>query len=243
VTLPALAVVPLTRVSRLPYHWRGDRYDLTALSGQAATFSRAATATPADVNGTTRTVVHSQPAWQHEDWDGDATRDTPCLLMGTSDKCYWSMLAPPEAGTWSVEFVERGTLATASDAIAYIGNAGNTGARLWIDSTGTFYRVRHHNGTAEVTSTISSGAPTAGQRVIIRVVLASTGSVQIFQSINGAAETSGSASATNALATAWSDTRLYLGTTGDTNAGSTAFVRARMYLGGTLTAAQMLETW
>lgn len=240
-TLPPLLASRLTRASRLPFHWRGDRFSLTALSGQAATFSRAATETPADFNGTTRTIVHSAPAWQHEDWDGDSTRDTPALLLGGSNKVYWSLPLLPGAVTVYVEFVERGAVAVASAAVAYVGNAGNTGARLWIDSTGTYYRVRHHNGTSEVTATLAA-APTTGQRVALRATLASDGKVQLHQSINGAAESSTSASSALTLATAWSDTRLYLGTTGDTNAGANAVLRCRVAR-GSQTATQMQQAW
>lgn len=240
-TLPPLLANRLTRASRLPFHWRGDRFSLTALSGQAGTFSRAATATPADYYGTTRTIVHSAAPWQHEDWDGDSTRDTPTLLMGGSNKLYWSLPLLPTAVTLYVEFVERGAVAVASAAVAYVGNAGNTGARLWIDSTGTYYRVRHHNGTSEVTATLAA-APSAGNRVALRATLASDGKVQLHQSINGAAESSTSASSALTLAAAWSDTRLYLATTGDTNAGANAFLRVRLAR-GTQTAATMQQDW
>jgi|GEM_PF-7126122 len=240
-TLPPLLAPRLTRASRLPFHWRGDRFSLTALSGQAATFSRAATATPADFNGTNRTIVHSAPAWQHEDWDGDSTRDMPTLLMGGSNKVYWSFPMTPQAMTLYVEFVERGAVGVASAAVAYIGNAGNTGARLWIDSTNTYYRVRHHNGTSEVSATLAA-APSAGNRVALRATLASDGKVQLHQSINGAAESSTSASSALTLPTAWADTRLYLGTTGDTNAGVNAFVRVRVAQGN-LSAAVMQGDW
>lgn len=240
-TLPPLIAGRLTRASRLPFHWRGERFSLTALSGQAGTLTRTTTATPADFNGTTRTVVHSQPSWQHEDWDGDSTRETPTLLLGANDKLVYSFLMPPQALTLYVEFVERGAISVASDAIVYLGNAGNTGARLWIDSTGTYYRLRHHNGSTEVTVTLAA-APTAGQRVALRGILASDGKITLHQSINGAAESSTSASAANTLASAWSDTKLYVGSTGDTNPGSTAFVRVRIARGN-LTAAQMQAEW
>lgn len=231
-----------SRLSRLLFHWRGDRFELTTLTGQAATFSRAATASPVDDAGVARTVVQHQPAWEAVDWDGDAVRDRPALLLGASDRLYWNHLALPQALTIFVEFVEAGTRTTASAAIAYLGNAGNTGARLWVDSTGSFYRVRHHNGTSEVTSTIGSGQPTAGQRVRLRATLDASGRVQIFQSINGATETSGTLSGTLSLASAWSDTRCYLNSTGDTNNGVVKAVTVRL-APGALTASQIQRAW
>lgn len=238
------------RRSRALFHWRGDRFELDAISrvkitggGEVgAVFSRAATAAPADSAGTTRTVVQHQPAWEIVDWDGDATRDTPAIFLGASDSLSINHGVLPQASTLYLEFVENGTRTIASAAVFYIGNAGNTGARFWIDTTGSFYRVRHHNGSTEVTSTISSGAPTAGQRVAIRATLGSDGKVQIFQSINGAAETSGTLSGTNTLASAWSGTNIYLGSTGSTNKGNAKIVRVRMQA-GSLTAVQMQEVW
>lgn len=240
-TLPALFSGRTSRVSRLPFHWRGDRASLTALGGQTATLARAVTAAPVDYNGVSRTVPRDRPAWQHEDWDGDATRDTLACLFGTSDTCYWTVPILPAAMTLYLEFVQVGSMPAASASVCYLGNSGNTGARFWIDSTGSFYRVQHHNGTAAVTSTLAA-APASGNRVAIRATLDSSGRVQIFQSINGAAETNGSLSGTNTLAAAWSDTRIYANSTGATNAAAVSWVRVRLAYGG-LTAAQMGVAW
>jgi len=244
---PAFNTTRLTRHSRLAFHWRGERFDLQALSRSPnqtpVTLTRAATASPVDVNGNTRQANHYQPAWDIVDWDGDATRETPALRLGANDTLYHEYFAYQQALTLYVEFVENGTLGIASAAVIYLGNAGNTGARLWIDATGTFYRVRYHNGTTEVTSTLGTG-PTTGQRVRLRATLASTGAVQIHQSINGAAETSASASGTNAIPSnaTWSANQLYFNSTGDTNKGANLFVRVRLHH-GTWTAAQMQEAW
>lgn len=238
-------------VSRLAAHWRGDDFSLVDLAGfttgtyntpgTQGTFSRTGTAGPKDVNGNSRTVRDVQPAWEMVDWDGDAVRETPALLMGSGDKLFHSFASPPKAMTLYIEFVENGAVAIASAAICYVGNAGNTGARFWIDSTGTYYRVRHDNGSTAVTATLAA-APTSGQRVALRALLNSNGSVQLHQSINGAAESSTSASGSNTLASDWSYPRIYLGTTGDTNPGNTLFVRRRIAL-GIKTAAQMQVTW
>ena len=240
-TLPAIFATRPPRTSRIAFHWRGDRFAQTALGGQPATWGRTTTATPLDVNGVARTVNHSQVAWEQVDFDGDAVRETPAWLLGANDSLYFAFYPLPQAMTVYVEFVEKGTISGASDAVIYFGNDGNTGARLWFDSTGTFYRLRHHNGTTEVTSTLAA-APSVGNRVALRGVLDSSGRVQIHQSINGAAETSASQSGTNSLAAAWSDTRLYANSTGATNQGATALVRCRVAF-GSKTAAQMGVTW
>jgi hypothetical protein len=127
----------------------------------------------------------------------------------------------PQAMTLYLKFVERGTITVPSAAALYVGNAGNTGARLWIDSTGTAYRLNHHNGTTLVQVTLATG-PTIGDSVELRAVLNVDGSIQLGQSINSAAETTTATSAVNALATAWSDTLCYLNTTGTTNPGAIA---------------------
>ena len=241
-TLPIYPVpsgLPTRLVSRLAFHWRGEWFSAEAVGGETATFAR--NATSKDSNGNTRQLNRECLAWEIVDWDGDSVRETPGLLLGASDKIYWSFQRKPTALTVYLEFVENGTKGSANAALFYIGNAGNSGARLWIDSTGSVYRVRHHNGSAEVTSTLGAG-PSNGDRDAIRVTLGSDGKVQIFQSINGAAETSGSLSAANTLASAWSDTRLYLGTTGDTNPGNMVAVRCRVALGAR-TAAQLVEAW
>lgn len=240
-TLPALFSNRTSRVSRLPFHWRGDRAQLTALSGQAATMARAVTAAPVDYNAVARTVPRDRPAWQHEDWDGDATRETLALLLGTSDTIYWPVPVLPAAMTVYLEFIQVGAIPAVSTTIWYLGNSGNTGARLWIDSSGSFWRARHHNGTTEVTATLAA-APASGNRVALRVQLASTGTIQIWQSINGAAETTPGASGTNTLAAAWSDTRLYGNSTGATNNAAVSLVRSRLAYGA-LTAAQMQVAW
>lgn len=238
---PAIVSLRTTGVSRLPFHWRGDRFSLTAMGGQAATHTRATTAAPVDYAAVARTVVHSQPAWQLEDWDGDATRERAALLLGTSDVLYWPVPVLPAEMTIYLEFVQVGAVPGVGGTIWYLGNAGNTGARLWVDSSGTYWRVRHHNGTTEVTSTLTA-APASGNRVALRVTLSATGVVQIHQSINGAAETSATASGTNTLAAAWSDTRLYASSTGSTNAAALSLVRSRLAYGA-MTAAQMQVSW
>jgi hypothetical protein len=241
VTLPTALVLAPTRRSRIAFHWRGDRFALNALGGQIATFARATTAAPLDVNGVARTVNHSQPAWEIIDWDGDAVRDTPALLLGTSDSVFYPFDPLPQALTWYLEFVEKGAISVASASVGYIGNAGNTGARLWVDSTGTFYRARHHNGTSEVTSTLAA-APVSGNRVALRVTLDSSGRIQIAQSINQAAESTATQSGTNTLAAAWSGAFLYSNSTGSTNKAALALTRSRIAF-GTKTAAQMGALW
>ena len=85
---------------------------------------------------------------------------------------------------------------------------------------GTRFTVHRTSGAASLTGTHSSAAGTvtsaAAATVAIndllewRAVLAADGSIQQFASVNGAAETSGSASAANALDAAWAAQTLHL---------------------------------
>lgn len=158
-----------------------------------------------------------------------AATTTPAVTR-SADSFYVPFPYTPQAMTIYLKFVERGTITIASAAQAYVGNAGNTGARLWIDSTGTYYRVRHHNGSSEVTATLAA-APAIGDVVELRAVLSATGTVLIGQSIGGATETVTSASSALALATAFGDTRLYLNSTGTSNQGATAILAYRVMRG------------
>jgi hypothetical protein len=243
---PSRALLPRRRVSRLPFHWSAADFELEAISrgpnDTGATFSRATTASPLDINGQSRTVVYAQPAWEMVDWDNDGSRERPTLLLGASDKLFYTYSLRPTALTIYVEFVENGTLGIASAAILYVGGAGNTGPRLWIDSTGTQYRVRHNNGISEVDSTLTGAAPVNGDRVVLRATLKAGGNVQINQSRNGGAETSATESAALAPDTAWGAPSLYLGTTGDTNPGNVKLALAKIDFGAR-TATQMREAW
>jgi len=203
--------------------------------------ARATTAAPVDYNAVARTVPRDRPAWQHEDWDGDATRDTLALLLGTSDLLYWPVPVLPAAMTGYLEFVQVGAVPAASSCIWYLGNSGNTGARFWIDSSGTYWRLNHHNGTSSVTSTLAA-APASGNRVALRFTITSAGVIQLHQSVNGAAESSATASGSLALASAWGDTRLYGNSTGATNGAAVSIIRSRLAY-GSLTAAEMQAAW
>lgn len=203
-----LPAAPLELRSRCLVHWRAHDLSLNAdLTGLAGVLTRAATGTAVDSAGTSYTAVNAQPRWEWRDLDSDSVREAVGLLMGTGDRVVFSqggaaLALRPMAMSGLLEFVETGGAAIGSSALQYLGNDGVTGARLVIDSTGTFYRLRHHNGTTEVTVTLAV-APTSGQRVRLRWQLYSDGSVQLWQSINGAAETATVRSSANTLAASW----------------------------------------
>jgi hypothetical protein len=99
-------------------------------------------------------------------------------------------------------------------------------------------QLQHHNGTALVTAQAAI-APTFGQRVEGRHVLQADGSVLVGASINGGAETVTGASAANALAAAWHDTTLTIGS-GNGQLGYFA-LRTMRIAAGVQTLAYMRE--
>lgn len=206
-------------VSRCVAHWRGEDLSFDLVSGQVGTFSRAATASVVDTNGTTFTAAQQMAAWEPRDWLGGGTRTHMGLLMGATDRLSWDAAWRPRALSFYHEFMQVGGIALNNVALWSICNDAATGARLVLDSNGTFYRLRHHNGTAEVTVTLAV-APTSGQKVVMRGILYADGSVQLWQAINFAAEsaTGRSAAPSGGLATAWaSGARTRLGSLGTTN--------------------------
>ena len=226
-TMPLLGFRrPSGRALGHPLVWMGRELTIDALTGQVGTLTRAATAAPTDSYAVARTVVHSQPAWQT-----NTTHSRTGLLLGTNANLAWALPVLPQAMSGMVEFIENGTISTANAGVWYLGNDGATGARLYLDSTGTQYRLTHNNGSSSVTATMTGTAPTTGQRVRLRWWLYSDGKVYLRQSINGAAETGPAASGTLALASAWAGTTCRLNSLGTANLGNTVALGAVVMLG------------
>ncbi|GAB1340877.1 hypothetical protein [Gemmatimonas sp.] len=233
-----LPAAPLELRSRLLAHWRAHDLTLHAeLTGLTGVLTRAATGTATDSNGTTYTAVNAQPRWDWRDLDGDSVREAVGLLMGTGDRLVWSdggtaLSLIPKAMAFSLEFVETGGVTTSSAANLYLGNNGVTGARFFLDATGTYYRLRHHNGTSEVTVTLAV-APTAGQLVRLRGQLYADGSVQLWQQINGGVETATARSGANTLAATWGagSAFLRLNALGSGNASTACYLQLKLAAG------------
>lgn len=241
-TLPPLFGSTLTRRARSFLHWRADRFDVNALTGQTGTFTRAGTASALDFAGTSATIVHSAPAWQMEDWDGDSSRESVALLMGGSNRLWWPMIGSLGYDNFTVyvEFVERGAVGVAGAKVFYIGAADTYGAWFTVDSTGGAYRANVYNGV-DVERVTLSVAPSTGNRVALRATVETDCKVQLFQSINGATETSTTKSPALTFS-GFAGNRLYLGSAGDLEPGTNAFLRLRVSL-GLQTAAAMQATW
>lgn len=219
-----------TRAGRHPFLWVGrESLSIDALSGQTGTLTAGSTSTITDTSGGTVTSNYRQPPYSYL-----AGQTVTGLLLGSGKYLAWTVNILPQTMCWMVDFVENGGVAVASAGVLYLGNSGATGARIYIDSTGTYYRATYTDGSTTRTSTLAA-APTSGQRVRLRVQLSATGTIRIHQSINGAAETSASESAATTLPAAWTGTTLYLNAVGTANTGANIYLGA-VIMAGTQTA-------
>jgi hypothetical protein len=239
VTLPALGYRRTTdRAARHPLVWLPAlELALDALSGQVGTLTRAATAAPTDTYGIARTVVHSQPAWQYV-----AALGKTGLLLGVDASLAWALPLLPGAYGGAVHFVENGGAAIAGGGVLYLGNDAATGARIWIESSGTVYRLKYTDGTTTRTVTLGA-APVAGNEVWLRWGLTAAGVAQLWQSINGGGETTPGPAAALTLPAAWSGTTLRLNSVGSGSQGNNVYLGAAVLAGApTLSPLQTVLT-
>lgn len=111
----------------------------------------------------------------------------------------------PREMTVYLKFIERGTVNAGTAFL--IADAASASPALACFAPSGFYSAIHLNGTS-VTSTLTT-APAINDTVEIALRLFGDGSVQLAQSINGAAETTSTQSAALALASAWSGLLLW----------------------------------
>lgn len=222
---------PLALRSRTLFNFDPAYRSLNSLAGQVGSLARGATGTAVDSFGNSYTAVGVQPRWESRDTNSDSVRDSLGLLMGTADKLSWPSNLGVYAMAGRVAFAQVGAIAAAGSALFYLGNDAVTGARLFIASSGTGYQIVHHNGTAQVATTAAT-APTDGQLVVIRWQLNANGSVQMWQSINGAAETTTGATAANTPAAAWgSAAKIRLNSLGSGTAMTAWYLGAKIVYG------------
>lgn len=238
-TIPRLVPTfrrPLARRSRFILSWQARGLSLDADTGQPGTGSFAASANVVATDGTTVAGVAGMPRWQVLDLEaGIAGRESPSLWLGSPDTLSWSVSPALGGLTLALRFVQPASFPASGKGLLYLGNDGVSGARWYLDSTGTQYRVTHHNGSSSVTSTMTGTAPTSGQVVLLRATLATTGAVQIHQTRDANTEQSATASGTltvNALPTG---ARLRLNGIGTANTTSFGALRATLAPGTTWT--------
>lgn len=134
----------------------------------------------------------------------------------------------PQEMTVYAKFIERGTALTSSGAIVHIGGAAASDLAFQIrqDAATGRYEVLYDNGPTTVQSTLTGPPLTFGDVVELRAVLDvdedDNATVQIGQSINGGPEILSPVSAANALADAWQDQLIYIGSRGTSGQGFAA---------------------
>jgi hypothetical protein len=236
---------PLDLLSRCIFHARFGDCALLPLTGQVPTFTRAATASVVDSLGTAFTVGHSVPAFEPRDWLRTGVRTHHGLLLGTSDRLTYPAEFRPRVSSGWLAFMQLAAIPAANVALFSVTTDAATGARLVLDSSGTFWRFTHHNGSAGVTATLST-APAAGDSVLLYWTLYSDGSVQLWQSINFGVATATArtaAPASGALATTWgTGAKIRLGASGTGNYG-TLWVQSAKLVRGLPTYAQLARAF
>ncbi|MBY0490632.1 MAG: hypothetical protein K2R93_12390 [Gemmatimonadaceae bacterium] len=224
---------PLESVSRCLFHlavqsieWDPSTGAIIAESGHTGLLTRAATASPIDINATTYTAQYHQLAFEVRPFLNPGTRDTAMLLMGGSDVLPFAAQFLPTQLCGLAEFVET----TACGFRFSISNAAVSGASLVIDASGGVYRITHNNGSASVSASMGSGT-SAGDRIQLYWSLDSSGVVQLWQTKLGVGQTTSGASGapSGGLAAAWpASTNIYVNSNGTGTVGQMAFRRLKM---------------
>lgn len=235
---PQLAA-PLAPSSRCLFHldfsdpeWDADGRIL-ARTGHRGVFSRGASlASVSDSVGTTYTAVNSQLALEARDLEGQGTRHAVCARMGPDDRLVFDNPPPPQAMSFFFEFGETGALAIDDATLFAISNDAVTGGRFWVDTDGDYYRANYHNGTSSVSSILTAGQPTSGQRVRLFGYQLPGGQLRISQRIGSAAATDGDESGPITLLPWGAGAKVRINARGDTeNPGQAAYRRAKLVSG------------
>jgi hypothetical protein len=221
--------------------WERSTGKLVARSGHRGSWSRGTTLAGLNASVGTYTAANTVPGYDVKSVLGVSRL---LLTMGTSDTLTFPIGWAPQMLSGWLRFVETGARTTLNATLFSIAQDDPTaGVRFFLDTSGSFYRLTYHNGTTSVTATLASGAPTAGQTVDLRWQWAANGSVSLWQSINGAGETTASSGAL-ALPSAWSASSLLrLNRRGiSANPGQGSY-RACTVLPGLVAAAELMGAW
>jgi len=231
-TLPPLGLDvrdPLARRWRYPFVWRARELSLDARSGQTGTLVRAAAGNAFDSDAVALTLPYYLPRWTIATFSGE---DLVALRMGggVDESLKWALPLLPRSICLLLDFMENGALSGSLPLLSLTDDAASTPV-LSIISNGSAYVAQHHNGTTFVSSSLGAG-PSVNDRVRLRLTLSATGVVQLHQSLNGAGETSSTASSALALASAWAGTpTLYLNSNGLDTFGTVDAIGLALMLG------------
>ncbi len=191
----ALAPMPLEPASRCVVSWFAADLSIHPFrTGHVGRLTRGSTAAFVDQAGGSMTAVHAEPRWEPRDLDGDSLRESMGLLMGTSDHLVWQSVGGgigfrPGALAGEIRFIETGARTDSTATLFAICNDAVTGCRLFIHANGSYYVASWHDGTNGRSAVLSAGQPQPGDYVVLRWQWYPNGTIQIWQSINGGAET------------------------------------------------------
>lgn len=138
---------------------------------------------------------------------------TTAGVTRSTDVFHWDYVHPPQGKMVYLRFVERGTILISGARLLEIADASDNVPQTLLYFNGDAYAFYHHNGSGQVVS-VMNVVPAVGDVVELIGILKPTGTVQVIQSINGAAVQTSAETATLALASAWSGPRLYLNSAG-----------------------------
>lgn len=185
-------------------------------------FTRTGSVSYTDQEGTSRTAGTDVLPVDWLDRNGDGVYELPTALLSAAANCWATYLVRPQARTGYLRFIEAGAIATSGATVLYVGNAGGTGARFYLESDGTNYRAVYDDGASSVSSTVDAAAPQTGDDVELYWTQGADGRVRLMQRINQGQLMRGALSAALALPSAWGDARRYMNSKGS---GSGALVR------------------
>lgn len=151
---------------------------------------------------------------------------TTAAATRATDSCYWNFPPVPQAMMVYVRFVERGSILTGGVRVFQISSAADATPQAIIYNSGTYYTIYHHSGAGSVTQALAV-APAIGNTVELVGMFFADGSVELIQSVDGAAVTYTAQSGALAYAAAWSDKRLYVNSVGAASVGSNQFAEVK----------------
>lgn len=215
---------------------------LVARTGERASWSRgSASLTGVEAANGTYTATRSVMAFEPRVDAAGATRVG--LRQGTSDILTFPITFGPQDMSGALEFWELGARAVPNATLLAISNAGPTGWRFYLDSSGTHYRANWSDGSTTRSATLSVGQPSPGQFVTLSWTLLG-GVLTLQQAINANSPQSAGPAAALTPPDAWaSGTVLRIGRRGDTeNPAALTWTRCAIFA-GEMTAAEIAEAW